>query len=325
MRGRSGWVGAPRSRRCLVFFSVGHGRAVVCCWGGVGSGEGSGESRGAVGWAKWVVRRAVRPHVCCVVLSASCGRCSLFAPVVGYTGGCPSRWTRRRFHCVARAFVRGTDAPLWFPCTPLASSPMAVLWCGLSPGGHARLAQAISSALSTWVKTKATLRVRFASPSRRVLVVCFLSLALSTGRGGPWRGVRPCVGSGVADSLALCRLLLVFAVACHAYLVGCNGALCVLCPCLAVLVVAPNWCHCLLVGCPSRSSPYGVVVWPFAFRHQQGDLDHYRNVENIWTFYLKNAVIKLENVEHRVDDRLRIIACDGRTPTTGAGAKKAKK
>lgn len=58
----------------------------------------------------------------------------------------------------------------------------------------------------------------------------------------------------------------------------------------------------------------------------QGDLDHYRNVENIWTFYLKNAVIKLENVEHRVDDRLRIIACDGRTPSAGAGAgKKAKK
>ncbi|GAB0494838.1 hypothetical protein MMPV_006134 [Pyropia vietnamensis] len=57
----------------------------------------------------------------------------------------------------------------------------------------------------------------------------------------------------------------------------------------------------------------------------RGDLDHYRNVENIWTFYLKNAVIKLENVEHRVDDRLRIIACDGRTPSTGAGAKKAKK
>lgn len=54
-------------------------------------------------------------------------------------------------------------------------------------------------------------------------------------------------------------------------------------------------------------------------------MDHYRNVENIWTFYLKNAVIKLENVEHRVDDRLRIIACDGRTPSTGAGAKKAKK
>ncbi|OSX78682.1 hypothetical protein BU14_0103s0027 [Porphyra umbilicalis] len=58
----------------------------------------------------------------------------------------------------------------------------------------------------------------------------------------------------------------------------------------------------------------------------RGDLDHYRNVENIWTFYLKNAVIKLENVEHRVDDRLRIIACDGRTPSTGAGGgKKAKK
>jgi len=61
-------------------------------------------------------------------------------------------------------------------------------------------------------------------------------------------------------------------------------------------------------------------------RPLQGDLDHYRNVENIWTFYLKNAVIKLENVEHRVDDRLRIIACDGRTPSTGAGGgKKAKK
>lgn len=108
-------------------------------------------------------------------------------------------------------------------------------------------------------------------------------------------------------------------------MVGSNGALRVLWLCLAVLIVEPTMLHSHLAGCPSRSPTHGVVVWPSAFRHRQGDLDHYRNVENIWTFYLKNAVIKLENVEHRVDDRLRIIACDGRTPTTGAGAKKAKK
>lgn len=307
------------------------GRWFVAGEGGVGGVARAvvrgGESLGAGGRAKWGVLQAACPHVCSVVSSATCGRCRLFAPVVGCTGGCLSCWTRRRSQGVARAFVRGTDVPLWFPCTPLASSLMAVRWCGGSPGGDARLAQAISSALSTWVKTKATLRVRFALPSFRVFVVFFLPLALSSARSGPRRDYRPCVGSGMTNSLALC--LQSTALGCRCCMSCLRGWL-QRCPSCAVAVPGGADCRADMAPlsscrCPSRSPIHGVVVWPSAFRHRQGDLDHYRNVENIWTFYLKNAVIKLENVEHRVDDRLRIIACDGRTPTTGAGAKKAKK
>lgn len=91
-----------------------------------------------------------------------------------------------------------------------------------------------------------------------------------------------------------------------------------------MLVVARVW-PLFSLGVRRPHPHHGGGLGISHLRHRQGDLDHYRNVENIWTFYLKNAVIKLENVEHRVDDRLRIIACDGRTPSTGAGAKKAKK
>lgn len=183
------------------WFVAGEGGVGGVAWG-VARG---GKSLGAGGRAKCGVLQTTCPHVSSVVSSAACGRCSLFAPVVGCTGGCPSRSMRLRSQGVARAFVRGTDVPLWFTCTPLASSSlMTVPWCGVSPGGDARLAQAISSALSTWVKTKATLRVRFASPSRRVLVVFFRPLDLSSARSGPWWGYRPCVGSGAANSLALC-------------------------------------------------------------------------------------------------------------------------
>lgn len=175
------------------------------------------------------------------------------------------------------------------------------------------------------MKTKATLRVRFASSSRSVWVICLLPLTVWRAGSGPLWGYHSWVCCAIGNSLGSLSLVSLI------WLSSLNGMLTSLTPTVSYVscdgprrywLAHPNLLHSL---CWVRHALVPITSGCSRFRNRQGDLDHYRNVENIWTFYLKNAVIKLENVEHRVDDRLRIIACDGRTPSTGAGTKKAKK
>mmetsp|Transcript_9662 Transcript_9662/g.16683 ORF Transcript_9662/g.16683 Transcript_9662/m.16683 type:complete len:140 (-) Transcript_9662:244-663(-) len=48
----------------------------------------------------------------------------------------------------------------------------------------------------------------------------------------------------------------------------------------------------------------------------KGKLDHYRNCDNVWTFFLNSASIRIDTTGDTipVDDKLKIIACDGRQP-----------
>ncbi|KAA8494068.1 Transcription initiation factor IIA subunit 2 [Porphyridium purpureum] len=51
----------------------------------------------------------------------------------------------------------------------------------------------------------------------------------------------------------------------------------------------------------------------------KGRVNHYRNCDNVWTFFLDSATIKLEAgaEELVIDDKLKIVACDGRPPGAG--------
>eukprot|EP00183_Erythrolobus_madagascarensis_P002985 CAMPEP_0185851466 /NCGR_PEP_ID=MMETSP1354-20130828/9756_1 /TAXON_ID=708628 /ORGANISM="Erythrolobus madagascarensis, Strain CCMP3276" /LENGTH=115 /DNA_ID=CAMNT_0028552453 /DNA_START=16 /DNA_END=363 /DNA_ORIENTATION=+ len=54
----------------------------------------------------------------------------------------------------------------------------------------------------------------------------------------------------------------------------------------------------------------------------KGKLHHYRNCDNVWTFFLDSATVKIDSNRetHEVEDKLKIIACDGRT--AGPSSKK---
>uniref|UniRef100_A0A7S0ZDF9 Transcription initiation factor IIA subunit 2 n=1 Tax=Timspurckia oligopyrenoides TaxID=708627 RepID=A0A7S0ZDF9_9RHOD len=57
----------------------------------------------------------------------------------------------------------------------------------------------------------------------------------------------------------------------------------------------------------------------------KGKLHHYRNCDNVWTFFLDSASIKIDanGENHIVDDKLKIIACDGRAAGTNTAKKKS--
>ncbi|GAB0494837.1 hypothetical protein MMPV_006133 [Pyropia vietnamensis] len=53
----------------------------------------------------------------------------------------------------------------------------------------------------------------------------------------------------------------------------------------------------------------------------RGVMHYYRNVESIFTFYLRSADIELEGVDHHVSHPVQIIAVDGRVPGAASAAR----